>query len=81
MVIKLPQSQLVELKKYSRTRSGTVMHRERERKMKNKKQVQYPCRNCIYFNTCGENTRTEYCAGRMTKAEKKAEDKRNRKEK
>lgn len=25
MVIKLPQSQLVELKKYSRTRSGAVM--------------------------------------------------------
>lgn len=46
---------------------------------KMKKQAQHPCRNCIYFSTCGENTRTEYCAGRVTKAERKAEDKRNRK--
>ena len=44
-----------------------------------KQQAQYPCRNCIYFHTCGENTRTEYCAGRTTKSEKKEENKRNRK--
>lgn len=49
--------------------------------MANKNQPQFPCRNCIYFNTCGENTRTEPCAGRMTKSDKKAENKRNRKEK
>lgn len=45
MVIKLPQSQLVELKKYSRTRSGTVMsplsvssHCEKGREQINKKE-------------------------------------------
>ena len=40
--------------------------------MRMKQQAQYPCRNCIYFHTCGENTRTEYCAGRTTKSENKA---------
>lgn len=32
--------------------------------------VKYPCRNCVYFKTCGENTRTEPCKGRQTKREK-----------
>ena len=31
----------------------------------------YPCRNCIYFEVCGSNTRTEECKGRVTKREKK----------
>lgn len=26
--------------------------------------VQYPCRGCKYFKACGDNMRTEYCAGR-----------------
>lgn len=34
--------------------------------------VKYPCRNCVYFKTCGENTRTESCKGRQTKTEQKA---------
>ena len=35
------------------------------------KNVKYPCRNCVYFKTCGDNTRTELCKGRMTKSEQK----------
>lgn len=38
--------------------------------MENKKQPHFPCRNCIYFNTCGESNRTEPCYGRVTKSEK-----------
>ena len=33
----------------------------------------YPCRNCVYFVACGQVGRTEPCAGRMTKTEKKKE--------
>lgn len=33
--------------------------------------VKYPCRNCVYFKICGENTRTEPCKGRQTKTEQK----------
>lgn len=36
-----------------------------------KKNVKYPCRNCVYFSTCGDTTRTEHCDGRETKSEKK----------
>ena len=35
------------------------------------KSVKYPCRGCVYFNTCGDGARTEFCAGRMTKSEQK----------
>lgn len=35
--------------------------------------VKYPCRGCIYFAACGENTRTAYCAGRKTKTEAEKE--------
>lgn len=38
--------------------------------MKNK-DVKHPCKSCVYFATCGDNTRTEPCKGRMTKSEKK----------
>ncbi len=44
--------------------------------MADKNQPQFPCRNCIYFNACGENTRTEPCYGRVTKSEKKREERR-----
>lgn len=27
----------------------------------------YPCRGCIHFKVCGENTRTKSCSGRITK--------------
>lgn len=37
------------------------------------KNVRYPCRGCIYFKACGENTRTYPCEGRKTKREKEAE--------
>ena len=37
--------------------------------------AQYPCRNCIYFKTCGDNMRTQECKGRVTKKEKKQEEK------
>lgn len=33
--------------------------------------VTYPCRSCVYFDECGDNMRTESCAGRMTKRERK----------
>lgn len=32
-----------------------------------------PCRNCVYFHTCGETTRTAPCDGRRTKNEQKEE--------
>ena len=34
-------------------------------------QPKHPCINCIYFEACGETTRTMHCEGRMTKSEKK----------
>ena len=40
------------------------------------KTVKYPCRGCVYFNVCGENTRTEPCNGRKTKSEQKKEERR-----
>lgn len=36
-----------------------------------KKQVKKPCAGCVYFNACGDSSRTEPCAGRMTKTEQK----------
>ena len=33
------------------------------------KQVQYPCRNCVYYATCGDSMRTMQCDGRKTKRE------------
>lgn len=38
-------------------------------------QVKKPCNGCIYFKACGSSTRTEPCAGRQTKSEKKAQEK------
>ena len=35
------------------------------------KQVQKPCIGCVYFNVCGETTRTEPCNGRLTESERK----------
>ena len=39
------------------------------------KQPIHPCVNCIYFKTCGDTTRIMPCDGRMTKSEKKKENK------
>ena len=36
--------------------------------------VKKPCIGCIYFESCGSTTRTEPCKGRMTKREKKQEE-------
>ena len=33
----------------------------------------YPCRNCLYFKVCGDNTRTRHCDGRKTKTDAKKE--------
>ena len=33
--------------------------------------VKNPCRNCVYFAVCGDNTRTEICNGRQTKTDRK----------
>lgn len=33
------------------------------------REVQYPCRNCVYYVTCGDSMRTTPCKGRMTKSE------------
>lgn len=33
----------------------------------------YPCRNCKYFNACGEKSRTMPCEGRETKRGEKHE--------
>lgn len=35
----------------------------------------HPCIQCIYFKQCGSTTRTEKCAGRVTKSMKKSEEK------
>ena len=29
--------------------------------------LKYPCRNCTYFNACGDYDRTEPCNGRQAK--------------
>ena len=39
------------------------------------KNVIHPCIGCIYFAQCGICTRTAPCAGRVTKSEKKREEK------
>ena len=39
------------------------------------KRVKNPCRGCIYFKACGENTRTAFCNGRQTKTDKKKAEK------
>lgn len=31
----------------------------------------YPCRRCVYSETCGDNMRTAFCAGRATKTQQK----------
>lgn len=46
--------------------------------MNNSKEVQYPCRNCVYKKVCGDNMRTMPCSGRMTKKERKLFEKTNR---
>ena len=33
--------------------------------------IKYPCRNCSYYNACGDFDRTEPCKGRQTKTEQK----------
>jgi hypothetical protein len=38
-----------------------------------KNMIKYPCRGCVYFKKCGENTRVELCNGRKTKRELKRE--------
>lgn len=35
------------------------------------REVQYPCRNCIYFDVCGDNMRAAQCDGRRTKRDVK----------
>ena len=32
--------------------------------------VKHPCQGCVYYNVCGESTRTMYCAGRRTKRQR-----------
>ena len=34
-----------------------------------KKEVQYPCRGCVYYAACRSSTRTQPCDGRTTKKE------------
>lgn len=36
--------------------------------------AKYPCRGCVYFNEFGENMRTMPCEGRLTKSEKKEQE-------
>lgn len=33
------------------------------------REVQYPCRGCVYYAVCGESTRTAPCDGRLTKSQ------------
>lgn len=41
---------------------------------KNNKQPKYPCRGCVYFGACGDNTRTMPCKDRKTKSQKRKEE-------
>ena len=38
------------------------------------REVQYPCRNCVYFDDCGHHNRTEPCGRRKTRKESKGWD-------
>ena len=31
--------------------------------------VKHPCRNCVYFHTCGDSARIMPCNGRRTKTQ------------
>ena len=33
--------------------------------------MKYPCRNCTYFDACGDSERTEPCKGRKSKPQKR----------
>ena len=33
------------------------------------REVQYPCRGCVYYAACGSSMRTMHCDGRKTKSE------------
>ena len=37
------------------------------------KEVQYPCRGCVYYAACGSSMRTQHCDGRKTKSELRKE--------
>ena len=37
--------------------------------MTEKRNVKYPCRGCVYFNSCGNSLRTQVCKGRVTQRE------------
>ena len=38
-----------------------------------KREVQYPCRGCVYYAACGSSMRTMPCDGRKTKSELRKE--------
>ena len=38
--------------------------------------VKHPCVGCVYFTACGSTGRTEPCAGRTTKADRKKDESR-----
>ena len=33
--------------------------------------IKYPCRNCAYYNACGDSDMAEPCKGRVVKTETK----------
>ena len=37
------------------------------------REVQYPCRGCVYYAACGSSMRTQPCDGRKTKSELRKE--------
>lgn len=37
--------------------------------MTEKRNIKYPCRGCVYTNSCGDSSRTELCKGRVTQRE------------
>ena len=39
--------------------------------------VKHPCQGCIYFKECGNSNRTVPCEGRVTKSQKKEEERKN----
>lgn len=59
----------------SLVRQGSSLYHIKEDKTM--KSAKYPCRNCVYFDACGESSRTHPCDGRKTKQEGKQEENEN----
>ena len=51
-----------------------IIERQNRAMLKKEKMDKYPCRNCIYFEVCGDTKRTEKCDGREVITESQAKE-------